>query len=354
MSTETTSNGLDDFGGLLEWARLNEWLAAQPVPGSGPATGVRKLKGGVANAVFLVERGRESFVLRRPPKHLRKNSNETMLREARVLKALTGSAVPHPQVYAICEDTSVIGAAFYVMQPLDGFAPGGPLKGEYATNGAWRTAMGDELVKSAADLAGVDPASVGLGDLGKPDDWHARQVSRWRSQLEGYAETPGYSPKDLPHVDEVGRWLSDNLPGERRIGLIHGDFQFANVMFSLQAPRIAGVIDWELTTLGDPMLDLGWILTSWLEPGDPQGKNPMVTPWQDFRTRADLVRLYGELTGRDMSSVPWFFALGCYKLACLLEGTYAASKAGKVPAEVGAGVHSYATWLMAKGRQIIA
>jgi aminoglycoside phosphotransferase (APT) family kinase protein len=125
-------------------------------------------------------------------------------------------------------------------------------------------------------------------------------------------------------------------------------------MFSLKAPRIAGVIDWELTTLGDPMLDLGWILTSWWEEGDPDGKKPLVNPWDGFRSRAELVGLYAEATGRSMADLPWFFALACYKLACLLEGTYAASKAGKVPVEVGESVHGYASWLMTKGRQITA
>ena len=354
MPADPAAPGLDDFGGLIDWGRLNAWLAEQPVPGAGPVTGVRKLKGGLQNSVFLLERDGGAFVLRRPGKHLKPNSNETMLREARVLKALEGSAVPRPAFYAVCEDPSVIGAAFYLMEPLEGFAPMGELKGDYATAAGWRAAMGPELVRAAAALAAVDPAVAGLADLGKPDDWHARQVSRWRSQLEGYAATPGYDPKALPHFDEVGRWLSDNLPSDRRIGLIHGDLQFANVMFSLEGPRVSGVIDWELTTLGDPMLDLGWILTSWWEEGDPPGKKPLVSPWQDFGPRADLVRLYGELTGRDMTDAPWFFALGCYKLACLLEGTVAAWKAGKVPAEVGESVHGYATWLTTKARQIIA
>lgn len=351
---EVGTGALDDFGGLVDWAKLNAWIAGRDLPGSGPVTGACKLAGGLANVVILVERGADSFVLRRPPKHLRPNSNDTMLREARVLRALDRSEVPHPRFYAVCDDPSVIGACFYLMAPLEGFATTGRLPGRYGADPAWRRAMGEELVRAAAALAAVDVSAIGLADLGKPDDWHVRQVSRWRSQLEGYAATPGYDPKALPHVDAVGRWLGDNLPGDRRIGLIHGDLQFPNVMFSLQAPKISGVIDWELATLGDPLLDLGWILSSWLEPGDPPGKKPMVEPWDGFPSRAELVALYGELTGRDMSAMPWFFALACYKLACLLEGTYAASKAGKVPADVGAQVHGYSTWLMTKAARIIA
>ena len=161
--------------------------------------------------------------------------------------------------------------------------------------------------------------------------------------------------RSLPYFDEIGRWLNDNIPAsDHRIGLTHGDLQFPNVMFSLKAPKVSGIIDWELTTLGDPLLDLGWILSSWLEPGDPEGKQPMVTPWDGFIARADIVKLYGELTGRDMSAMPWFFALACYKLACLLEGTTAAGKVGKVPEDVANSVHGYAIWLTTKARQIIA
>jgi aminoglycoside phosphotransferase (APT) family kinase protein len=352
MSAQVTK--LDDFGGLLIWERLDPWLDGHGAPGTGCVNSVRKLKGGIQNNVFLLERGGASFVLRRPSKHLRSESNKTILREGRVLRAIKDSAVPHPEVYAVCDDPEVTGACFYIMSALEGFAPSGVLPGEYATDASWREAMGSELVRAAAALAAVEPDKVGLADLGKPDDWHARQVARWRSQLEGYRSTPGYDPQNLPHVDAVGAWLSANLPNDRRIGLIHGDFQFANVMFSLKAPGISGVVDWELTTLGDPMLDLGWILTSWLEPGDPSGKRPLVTLWENFASRDDLVTEYLALTGRDKNAVPWFFALGCYKLACLLEGTYAASLAGKVSADIGNSVHGYATWLMNKATQITA
>jgi aminoglycoside phosphotransferase (APT) family kinase protein len=322
MSEDTTSGALDDFKGLLNWPALNAWMERQNVPGAGPATAVRRLQGGLQNNVFLIERRGASFVLRRPSKHLRPESNDTMLREARVLKALADSAVPHPRFYAACDDPSVIGACFYLMEPLEGFAPRGQLPGEYGTDAAWRAAMGDELVRAAAALGAIDYKAVGLDGLGKPDDWHARQVSRWRSQLDGYRAMPNYDGT-LPHVDAVGRWLTDHLPCDRRIGIVHGDLQFPNVMFSMNAPKITGVVDWELASLGDPLLDLGWILTSWWEEGDPEGKQPLVKPWEGFVSRAALIRRYGERSGRSTDAVPWYFTLACYKLACLLEGTYA-------------------------------
>ena len=345
---------IDDFGGLIDWPRLNAWIAGRPVPGAGPVTAARKLAGGVQNNVFLLERGGESMVLRRPSRQLRAHSNETMLREARILDALAGSAVPHPAVYAVCDDPAVIGACFYLMSPLEGFAPSGQLPGRYATDASWRRAMGEEMVRAAAALGSIDPAAVGLQGLGKPADWHERQVGRWRSQLDGYRSMPGYDGGGLPHVDEVERWLRDHLPEDRRIGLIHGDLQFANVLFSLASPRISGVVDWELATLGDPLLDLGWVLGSWWEEGDPDGKRPLVVPWENFMPRAELARLYGEIAGRSLDELPWYFALACFKLACLLEGTYARSRAGPAPAHFGEQIRAYAIWQMRKARQIIS
>ena len=353
MSVDHSQPVLDDFGGMLDWPRLNAWMASHDLPGSGPVTGARKLAGGLQNNVFLIERGGESFVLRRPSKHLRTGSNETMLREARVLKALAGSEVPHPTLHAVCDDPAVTGACFYLMSLLEGFAPSKALPGNYATDPVWRESMGAELVRAAAALGAVDHKAVGLADLGKPQGWHERQVGRWRSQLDSYRSMPNYEG-GLPNVDAVGRWLDDNLPHDKRIGIVHGDYQFANVMFSRLAPRVSGIVDWELTSLGDPLLDLGWILTSWWEQGDPEGKQPPVHPWEDFLSRAELVALYGEVSKRDMTAMPWFFALACYKLACLLEGTYARSRQGQIPQHVGESVHAYAHWLMNKAARITA
>ncbi|MCW8158413.1 phosphotransferase family protein [Stutzerimonas stutzeri] len=352
-------DALPDFDGLLGWAALSAWIETAGLPGQGPITEAVKLTGGSQNNLFLLSRGNERFVLRRPPKHPRKNSNDTMLREARVLGALAGSAVPHPRMLACCADTSVIGVCFYIMEPLEGFSPVGALQGRYAEDASWRHRMGEEFVRAAVALAAVDYKAVGLQDFGKPDNWHGRQVERWRSQLDGYRDMAGYAGEAmLPHVDEVGNWLSSNVPADGRIGIIHGDFQWPNVMFSLESPRISGLIDWELSTLGDPLLDLAWVLTSWREPGDPSeggaSSAPVVTPWSGFMSRAELITLYGELSGRDMSSMPWFFVLACFKLACLLEGTYARSLSGQAPKEMGVFLHNYATWLMAKARQLMA
>ena len=346
---------LDGFGGLLDWDKLQPWIETQDLPGKGPVTEVSQLTGGSQNALFMLTRADgERMVLRRPPLHPRPKNNETMSREARLLKALAGSEVPHAQFYGLCEDTEVLGVHFYLMAPLDGFSPVRELPGQFGTDPAWRREMGADMVRAGAALSKVDHIARGLADYGKPDDWHGRQVARWRSQLEGYREMENYPGHALPMVDETGQWLNDHVPADQRIGIIHGDFQWPNVMYFHDRPKLAGLIDWELSSLGDPLLDLGWMLSSWSEPTDPAGKQPIVSPWDGFMTRKELVALYGELTGRDMSVMPWFAVLACYKLACLLEGSYARACAGKMPMNVGQTLHDYALWLMARAQQIIA
>ena len=344
-----------DSDGLIDIAKLDEWLEGQPgVPGEGAVTEFEKLQGGSQNNIYLITRPGGRFVLRRPPKHLRPNSNDTMLREARVLAALAGSEVPHPAFYAVCSDMDVIGVAFYLMEPIAGFTPMGDLPGSYATDSNWRRRIGLEMVEGAAALAAVDVQASGLGDFGKPDAWLERQVSRWRSQLEGYSKFEGYGEPDLPGVNRLGDWLESHRPAQCQIGIIHGDFQFANVMFAPDAPKLAAVVDWELSTLGDPLLDLAWMLTAWWEEGDPEGRGPQLEPWTDMGARSELIEHYGRVSGRDMSDMPWFFVLACYKLGILLEGTYARACAGKAPKEMGDALHAYARWLFAKGEQFIA
>jgi aminoglycoside phosphotransferase (APT) family kinase protein len=339
--------------GLVDLPRLEEWMAAQDLPGEGQLTGVARLQGGSQNNIFLLQRGDAQMVLRRPPLHLRRNSNDTMLREARVLAALAGSGVPHPAFYASCDDLDVMGACFYLMAPVDGFTP--PGEPRYADTAEWPRRLGEEMAEAAALLGAVDHVAVGLADFGRPDQWLERQVSRWRSQLEGYAELDGYSGSELPHVDRVGTWLDDHRPAECRIGILHGDYQFANVMFAPDEPRLAAIVDWELSTLGDPLLDLAWMLTAWHEPGDPPGHGGGGGPlWERMPSRRQVVDHYAAVSGRSVDAMPWFFVLACYKLGILLEGTYARALSGQASMEMGEMLHAYATWLFEMGAQSIA
>jgi aminoglycoside phosphotransferase (APT) family kinase protein len=339
--------------GLVDLARLDEWIAARDLPGDGPITGVRALQGGSQNHIFLLQRGDAQMVLRRPPLHLRKNSNETMMREARVLGALAGSSVPHPALFASCDDLEVLGVCFYLMAPVDGFTPpGDPV---YADDAAWPRHLAEEMADAAAKLGSVDHVAVGLGDFGRAENWIERQVGRWRSQLDGYRELEGYTGSELPHVDRVGAWLDDNRPSECRIGILHGDYQFANVMFAPDEPKLAAIVDWELSTLGDPLLDLAWMLTAWHEPDDPPGHGGGGGPlWERMPSRQAVIDHYAAVSGRSVGVMPWYFVLACYKLGILLEGTYARALAGQAPMEMGNMLHSYATWLFEKGAQTIA
>ena len=179
----------------------------------------------------------------------------------------------------------MIGCCFYLMALIDGFTPTGQLPPPYSQRPPWRAEILFEMVRAASALAAVDHQAVGLTGFGKPDNWLERQVGRWRSQLEGYLKMPGYKSLELPHVEEVGSWLELNRPAACRIGIVHGDFQFANVMFAHDEARLAAVVDWELCSLGDPMLDMAWMLTALVEPGDPPGRAPSFEPSADLPAR---------------------------------------------------------------------
>jgi aminoglycoside phosphotransferase (APT) family kinase protein len=348
----TAAPRLDDFGGLLDWDRLQPWIAGHDLPGSGPVRAVSRLTGGSQNNIFRLERDGAAMVLRRPPRHPRAGSDATILREARVLQALSGSAVPHARLYGVCDDSSVIGSCFYLMAVIDGFTPRGPLPGRYAADPAWRRALAFEIVDAAAELGRIRPADIGLDGLGRLDGWLERQAPRWLSQLEGYQGYPAYAGRTLPHAAEVAAWLELHRPAGCVAGIIHGDLQFANVMFGHDRPRLLALIDWELSTLGDPLLDLGWILTSWSEPGDPAGHEPYIQPADGLPSRRELIERYLVATGRDPGLVPWFFVLACYKLGIIVEGTYARALSGQAPMDTGRRLHGQALWLLEKAIQL--
>ena len=342
MAEFVGTSTVGDIDGVLRLDALQEWIDSVDLPGSGPITTVEQLTGGTQNLVFLLTRGHERMVLRRPPEHPRDIANRTMMRESRVLAALKGSAVPHPAFLAACDNPSVLGVSFYLMAPLEGFSPKGPLSGEYATNPDWRREMALEVVRGQAGLAAVDHVAAGLADFGKADRWHERQVERWLSELESYKRFEGYQLDPELGVEVIARWLSDNLPSDRRVGVIHGDPNWQNMMFRLDRPVMSGFIDWEMSTLGDPMLDLAWTMTSGWDPDDPEGHEPLITPWSNMPTRQEMVDLYCELTGRSAETFRWLFVLACWKLAIVMQATCARALVGQAPPEQGARFATYA------------
>jgi len=331
---------------------LRAWMDGQGL-GSGPLEDVEQLAGGTQNVLVRFTRSGRGHVLRRPPLHKRANSDETMRREARVLAALAGSDVPHPGLIAACPGTDVLGAAFYLMEPIDGFNPASGLPEPHRSDPAMRRAMGLSMVDAIAALALVDHEAVGLGDFGKPDGWLERQVPRWRRQLDSYAELDGYPGPDIPGVEAVSAWLERNRPATWHPGIIHGDFHFANVLVRHDAPDLAAIVDWELCTIGDPLLDLGHLLSTWPPANEGGGAGAVGAGISDLPTKAELVARYAERTGRDTADVDWYHVLAAYRLGIILEGTHARAFAGKAPKEVGDLLHATTVGLFERALAVI-
>ncbi len=319
--------------------------------GAGPISDVELIAGGTQNVLLRFRRGDRQFVLRRPPPHKRANSDETMRREARVLAALAGTDVPHPGLIAAEPDLGVIGAAYYLMEPVDGFNATLGLPEPHASDVAMQREMGLSMADAIAALARVDVAARGLSDLGKPDGWGERQVPRWRKQLDSYSELPGYPGPSIPRLDDVASWLDEHRPDDIRMGLIHGDFHFANVLIAPNEGRVAAIVDWELTTIGDPLLDLGHLLSSWPRPG-----SDAITPIAQatgIPSADDVIARYDGQVDRDLSNLTWYRVLACYRLGIILEGSHARAFSGLTPLEIGDRLHEHTLMLFDQAAQLI-
>lgn len=319
----------------------------------GPLSNLQLLAGGTQNILLRFDRGSQAFVLRRPPLHLRKNSNDTMKREARVLEALAATEVPHPEFIASCDDEQVLGACFYLMAPVDGFNPANGLPQLHASDPAIRERMGYSYIEGMAALGAVDYKMVGLEGYGKPDGFLKRQSSQWMKQLESYAafdEWTGF--KELPDVERIVSWLEDYLPQEFVPGILHGDCHLANTMFAHDGAELAAFVDWELATIGDPLIDLGWVMATWAD-----DKTPVVgdiAPWEGFPTLDDLIAHYDERSARNLDAIAWYGVLACFKLGAILEGTHARASAGKAPKKTGDRLHAMTISLFDRAHRLIA
>lgn len=336
----------------VDLGALATWMDGEDL-GSGELEDVEVLAGGTQNVLVRFSRAGRSFVLRRPPLHKRANSDETMRREARVLAALAGSDVPHPGLIAGCPEVDVLGAAFYLMEPIDGFNPASGLPEPHCSDPAMRRAMGFSMVDAIAALALVDHEAVGLGDFGKPEAWLERQVGRWKSQLDSYGELDGYPGPDIPGVEEVSAWLEANRPATWQPGIIHGDFHFANVLVRTDAPDLAAIVDWELSTIGDPLLDLGHLLSTWPPGGDETGAGAVGGGINGLPRKAELVERYAARTGRSVEDVDWYHVLAAYRLGIILEGTHARAFAGKAPKEIGDLLHATTVGLFERALAVV-
>lgn len=313
-----------------------EWMSRQGL-GDGPLEDVATISGGTQNIMLRFTRSGRPYVLRRGPAHLRPRSNIVIMRETEVLAALAGTDVPHPHLIASCADTDVLGdAVFYLMEPVDGFNAGEGLPALHSGDPAVRFEMGLSMADALARLGAVDYAAVGLGDFGKPNGFLERQVPRWLSELESYREFENYPGPDIPGVDDVASWLEEGRPTAWTPGIMHGDYHAANVMFSRSGPEVVAIVDWEMCTIGDPLLDLGWLLATW---GQSPAFAGALFEKGGLAGTDDLVKRYARNTTRDLSHITWYTVLACFKLGIVLEGTQARASAGKAPKEVGELLH---------------
>jgi aminoglycoside phosphotransferase (APT) family kinase protein len=311
--------------GVEDVAALGRWLAEHGIAGDGTPQ-VSLIGGGRSNLTYRLDpgpaggTGRPPLILRRPPLgHVLPTAHD-MAREYRVLNALAGTVVPVPRPVALCLDPEIIGAPFYLME----YVPGAVLR--TAQDAAVLTqAQAGQLsrtfVRMLANIHGLDVEAAGLAGFGRPEGYLARQLSRWQRQWELSAT------REMPGYDELVGRLAAGLPGtggtpEGAGGLVHGDYRLDNMLVVPDAePRIAAVVDWEMSTLGDPLADLGLSLVYWTDPGEEDWlPAASVTTAPGFLTRAQLAAEYTRVTGRDLSRIGYYMAFGCFKLAVVLEG----------------------------------
>ncbi|HVM65311.1 MAG TPA: phosphotransferase family protein [Acidimicrobiales bacterium] len=311
----------------VDTARLDAWVGDR-LPGQGhQLTAERMGTGtGIANALYLVRRGDHSWVLRMPPAVKNDPSASDTVREWRILTALDGTAVPHPRPRLLCEDVTVLGAPFLLMDVVDGFTPGFELPEPFAGDAALRFDLGMAYVDGCAALAAVDWRARGLEGLGKPEGFLERQVPRWLGQLERY------QTRELPELAPVTAWLDANRPTMSEPAIIHGDYSPFNVMAERRPPaRLAAIVDWDTGTIGDPLLDIGHLLARWTEPGEEPVIGEQAGGTWGYPTRAEMADRYARRSGRDLSALPYYEALALFKLAVILEGTFARERAAGVP-----------------------
>ncbi|QFU89551.1 phosphotransferase family protein [Amycolatopsis sp. YIM 10] len=281
-----------------------------------------RLTAGASNTMYVLrDTGGEEIILRAPPRVKTSKSAHDVGREYRVLRALEGTGVPHPAANDLCTDTGLLGVPFMVLQRVRGFHLELPLDPPYPLDPAALRTLVMSYVDTLAAIGEVDWRSAGLEGFGRPDGFLSRQVDRWLSQLEGYRNRP------LPHLERVTSWLRANQPPDQAPGLLHGDYQFLNVLFAPEpGGGVAAVVDWEQATIGDPLVDLGWVLGLWAEAGERSavsGDAPWITQEPGMPSRVEILDRYACTSSRDLDAVGYYQVLALFKLACILEGSYA-------------------------------
>ncbi|MGW4470220.1 phosphotransferase family protein [Nonomuraea sp. NPDC004354] len=317
---------------LIDFDALGTWMDAEGLPG-GRLENVRPVQGGTQNVMVRFERGGVPYVLRRPPQHARAKSNEALRREARVLAALRGTDVPAPRLVAAQTAREPV---FYLMEPVDGVNPTLGLPEPHASDPVIRQRMGLEAAVALASLGRVSPDV--LPGFGRPEGFLERQVPRWMGELDSYGRLDGYPGPRIPRLRETAEWLERNRPATFTPGIMHGDYHLANLMYSREGPWVAAIVDWEMCTIGDPLLDLGWLVATL-----PSAREQV----PGLPAPEELIACYAELSERDLSAVDWYVVMACFKLGIVLEGTHARACAGRTPKDIGDLLHQTALDLFA-------
>lgn len=308
----------------IDVAALARWMDAEDLPGQGDLPELSVMSGGASNLIVELTRGDERMVMRRPPTSLAGERNDTVVREYRILEALGRTDIPHPRVFGSCDDEAIAGAWFYVTELVDGWS--------VMQTRSWpapfdedmdaRQGLAYELVRGIAELSAVDWRAVGLEDLGRPDGFHERQADRWTAHLEKVKF------RDVPGFDEAAAWLRTRTPASYVPGIMHGDYQFANVMFRHGGPaRLAAIIDWEMGTVGDPLIDLAWVLMSWPNADEDRTQRGHAD-YNGMPDREELMAYYAEISGRPLDDFDYYLVLARFKMAAVLEQGYARFVAG--------------------------
>jgi aminoglycoside phosphotransferase (APT) family kinase protein len=301
---------------LLPLEQLASFLDRHGI-GSGPARAER-IGDGASNLTYLVEREGARVVVRRPPPPPLPPSAHDMVREARVQTCLKRGGVRVPEILAVCEDDSVIGAPFYVMEEIVGAVVCDALPAPLDTP-EQRHKLGLELVDGLAELHAVDYRSCGLETLGKPTGYLERQLRRWTGLWEVNAT------REVAAFAEVGDELRATMPESPASTVVHGDYRFGNVIVGCDAPaRLEAILDWEMATIGDPLADLGYLVVSWSEPDAPE--HPLllspVTSQPGFPTRQELIDRYADRSGKKVEALPWYEAFALWKASVFCEAIY--------------------------------
>jgi aminoglycoside phosphotransferase (APT) family kinase protein len=306
-------------GEELDLTRLEPFLRRH-FPDERAAIGVRQFPSGHSNLTYLVSLGEREFVLRRPPFGSKVKTAHDMGREFRVLSKLHDVYPPAPKVLLYCDDEAVLGAPFYLMEPIAGIIIRRTVPAGADFSPAVAKRLSESFIDNLARLHRLDYAAAGLGDLGKPQGYLERQVRGWTERYHG-AKT-----HEFAGIEKIFSWMKENMPASSDAALIHNDYKYDNIVLDASdVTRIAGVLDWEMCTIGDPLSDLGGALAYWVERDDPEDLRAIhwaPTDAPGSLTRAELARRYAEKTGRDVSHISFYLAFAYFKIAVIVQQIY--------------------------------